>query len=95
MISQLAEIFYSFVYAHRFNGVVRLPPAVQEPMADDLIEMLSQANSSRERWDANWQVSQVLPSGQVLATRMTPCASCGQGNSSPMMGRESRRESGA
>jgi hypothetical protein len=69
LISQLAEILYSYVYAHRFDGVVQVPPAVQEPMADDLIEVLSQANESRERWDANWQVSQVLPSGQILANK--------------------------
>ena len=68
MISQLAQIFYSFVYAQRFNGVVRLAPVVQEP-ADDLTESLSQANVSRERWDPSWQVTQAFPSGQVFAQK--------------------------
>jgi hypothetical protein len=31
-----------------------------------MTEMLSQANSSHERWDRGWQVVQVAPSGQVL-----------------------------
>ena len=28
---------------------------------------LSEANATRERWDAGWQIYQLLPSGQVLA----------------------------
>lgn len=68
VIDQLAQVFYSFVYAQRFDGVVRMLPAIQDP-GGDLTEALSQANTSRERWESNWQVTQVFPSGQVLAQR--------------------------
>jgi hypothetical protein len=68
-ISRLAGVFYSFVYTQRFKDPVQLPSTSQEPVADDLIEMLSRANASRERWDANWQISQALPSGQVIAIK--------------------------
>jgi hypothetical protein len=33
----------------------------------ELTPALSEANATRERWDAGWQVYQVLPSGQVVA----------------------------
>lgn len=68
-VSRLAQVFYSLVYAQRFKDPVQLPPATPEPVADDLIELLSQANTSRERWDANWVISQTPLSGQVLATK--------------------------
>src|SRR5205085_3438317 len=34
---------------------------------ENLLPALSAANSSRERWDAGWQIYQTLPSGQILA----------------------------
>lgn len=68
VIDQLAQVLYSSVYAQRFDGVVPMPPAIQDP-GGDLTEALSQANASRERWEPNWQVTQVFPSGQVLAQR--------------------------
>ncbi|MFL6331848.1 MAG: T3SS effector HopA1 family protein [Pyrinomonadaceae bacterium] len=62
----LEQALYQHCYCRTFDGALR------EEQADlvhglDLTPALSEANTSRERWDVGWQVYQVLPSGQVLA----------------------------
>ena len=62
----LEQTLYQYCYCRAFDGALRdeQPPHVQ---GFDLTPALSEANATRERWDAGWQVYRVLPSGQVLA----------------------------
>jgi len=62
----LEQTFYQYCYCRTFDGALRdeQPLNVQ---GVDLTPSLSEANATRERWDAGWQVYQVLPSGQLLA----------------------------
>jgi len=66
LVGQLQHALYMYTYIQRFDGILSTPPMIQQP-SDDLIEVLSQANTSCERWDVGWQIVQVAPSGQVLA----------------------------
>jgi len=62
----LEQTFYQYCYCRTFDGALR----DEQPLnvaGVDLTPSLSEANVTRERWDAGWQVYQVLPSGQVLA----------------------------
>jgi hypothetical protein len=62
----LEQTLYQHCYSRAFDGALRdeRPETFQ---GVDLTPALSEANASRERWDAGWQVYQVLPSGQLLA----------------------------
>lgn len=68
LVTLLEQTLYQYCYCRTFDGALReeTPPNVQ---GIDLTPALSEVNATRERWDAGWQVSQVLPSGQVLARR--------------------------
>lgn len=68
LIAQLQQVLYTYTYQQYFDGVLRPLPAVQSP-GEDLTELLSQANASRERWVAGWQIIQVAPSGQVTVQK--------------------------
>lgn len=62
----LEQTLYQYCYCRTFDGALRdeQPLNVQ---GFDLTPALSEANATRERWDAGWQVYQILPSGQVMA----------------------------
>ncbi len=62
----LEQTLYQYCYCRTFDGALRDEPPLNVAGVD-LTPALSEANATRERWDAGWQVYQVLPSGQVLA----------------------------
>ena len=64
----LEQTLYQYCYCRAFDGALRDEPRAQVHGLD-LTPALSEANASRERWDAGWQVYQILPSGQVLASK--------------------------
>ena len=66
LVALLEQALYQHCYCRTFDGGLRdeQPLNVQ---GIDLTPALSEANSTRERWDAGWQVYQILPSGQILA----------------------------
>jgi hypothetical protein len=66
LVALLEQALYQYCYCRTFDGALReeQPDLVH---GVDLTPSLSEANATRERWDAGWQVYQVLPSGQVLA----------------------------
>jgi hypothetical protein len=68
LIAQLQQVLYAYTYQQRFDGVVRPLAAMQSP-GEDMTEALSQANASRERWFAGWQIIQVSSSNQVTAQK--------------------------
>lgn len=66
---QLQHLFYDFCYCRRFDGAVVTEQSIAQPSDTGLIEALSAANTSRERWDAGWQLAQLMPSGQIVAVK--------------------------
>ena len=65
LIWQLAQQLYLHCYCRKFDGRLRSLPQVNGG-SDDLLDALSAANTTRERWDGGWQIQQVLPAGQVV-----------------------------
>lgn len=64
----LEQALYQHCYSRHFDGGLRdeQPLNVQ---GVDLTPALSEANQTRERWDAGWQVYQIMPTGQVMAQK--------------------------
>jgi hypothetical protein len=68
LVAQLQQLLYEGCYCRPFTGAPPQPPA---PSAQNggFVEALSAGNASRERWDAGWQIRQLLPSGQVAVVK--------------------------
>jgi hypothetical protein len=62
----LQALLYQHCYCNRF-GYKLDDAGAGEPAA--FVARLSTANASRDRWQAGWQIVQVLSSGQIVATR--------------------------
>lgn len=62
----LEQTLYQHCYCRTFDGALRDEQTLNV-QGVDLTPALSEANATHERWDAGWQVYQVLPSGQVMA----------------------------
>lgn len=68
LISQMQQQLYQYCFTQKFMG--QLSEVAANPAPSDLLtQELSAANTSRERWETDWQVHNVLPSGQILAHR--------------------------
>jgi hypothetical protein len=68
LVAQLQQLLYDRCYCRRFDGGAPQPTAAATP-DPNFVEALSAANTGRERWDAGWQITQALPSGQVAAAK--------------------------
>lgn len=66
LASLLEQALYQHCYSHTFDGTLAAD-VLATALGENLAPALSEANATRERWDAGWQVYQLLPSGQVLA----------------------------
>jgi hypothetical protein len=68
LVVEMQQALYAHAYCRHFEGQVWQAIPMLEP-AGEMNEILSQANASRERWDREWQIAQVAPTGQVLAQK--------------------------
>lgn len=66
LVALLEQTLYQYCYSRTFDGALR-DASPEQLHGVDLTPALSEANATRERWDAGWQVYQMLPTGQVLA----------------------------
>lgn len=67
LIGRLQQYLYTYCYSRRFRDHPRLDVATSPD--DALVSAMAAANTSRSRWDAGWQLSGTLPSGQFLARK--------------------------
>jgi len=67
LVVNLSAQLYEFAYSRPFRG--QLPePEVPDLTADsELIDAMSAANSTRERWEDGWTINQILHHGQIVA----------------------------
>ncbi len=65
----LVTLLRDQIYQHAFVKPLRLAPAAAPPAEPGFAARLSQANASRERWEAGWSAVQLFPNGQVAAER--------------------------
>lgn len=68
LIAQLQQQLYQYCFIQKFNGYLLEELSIPVE-GDNLAQALSQANTSRERWDSGWQIYQTLPSGQIVANK--------------------------
>ncbi|HYY99248.1 MAG TPA: T3SS effector HopA1 family protein [Pyrinomonadaceae bacterium] len=68
-VATLSAYLYEYAYSRPF--VAPLPePAAQDLSTDaGLLEALSMANTTRERWEHGWTIAQVMQHGQVSAQK--------------------------
>jgi hypothetical protein len=71
LVQTLSNQLYEFAYSRPFRG--QLPEPVTRDFSTDseLVEALSAANVTRERWEHGWTIAQVLPHGQIMAQKGT------------------------
>jgi hypothetical protein len=67
LASLLQTALYLEAYARRGTAIVGGSPALATE--DNLASLLAAANASRERWVPDWRITQILPSGQIVAQR--------------------------
>ncbi|HEU4325176.1 MAG TPA: T3SS effector HopA1 family protein [Roseiflexaceae bacterium] len=66
LVAQLQQALYAHSYVQRFNGRIHTLALATGP-DENLVQSLSQANTSRERWERDWQIAQIAASGQIVA----------------------------
>src|SRR5712692_10290431 len=62
--TRLQHYLYEHCFCHRFGSSARVAVA-----AGSLLEELSRANSGQDLWDRGWQIAELLPAGQIRATK--------------------------
>ena len=68
-VEALQNVLYAACYTREFKGTIE-QAAIPANISDDgWINSLSAANSSRERWEEGWQITQFLPSGEIYAQK--------------------------
>ena len=68
LTGSLQLVLYQHCYCQRFTPAATETRRSEESV-EDLTSLLTQANSTVERWDAGWQIIQLLPSGQTVGRR--------------------------
>ena len=70
LVKLLTDILYEQCYCRKFTGSYY----ESLPVTEDNVTFqtsLSEANSTMERWDKDWIIEQVLPTGQYIAGKYT------------------------
>lgn len=67
-VSTLSTLLYEFAYSRPFRAPL---PEPERDLSIDfgLLEALSMANTTRERWEHGWTIAQVMQHGQILAQK--------------------------
>lgn len=68
-VSTLSAYFYEFAYSRPF--ISPLPELAAQDLSTDtgLLEALSMANTTRDRWEHGWTIAQILQHGQISAQK--------------------------
>jgi hypothetical protein len=68
-VATLSAYLYEYAYSHPFSD--RVPESAGHDLSIDfgLLEAMSLANTTRERWEHGWQIARVLQHGQISAQK--------------------------
>jgi hypothetical protein len=69
LVNNLSGYLYEYAYSRPFRGTAISAGAPIPPPGFDMVEAMSAANSTRERWEEGWSISQIMHHGQVMAQR--------------------------
>jgi hypothetical protein len=67
LVVNLAAQLYEFAYSRPFRGQLPEAEVLDLSVDSELMEAMSEANSTRERWEGGWTISQILHHGQIVA----------------------------
>jgi hypothetical protein len=68
-VQTLSTYLYEFAYSRPFRAQLPEPETLDFSPDLELVEKLSAANKTRERWEHGWTIAQILPHGQVKAQK--------------------------
>lgn len=69
LVMNLAAQLYEHAYSRPFRSPLAEAEALDFSPDAELIEALSVANATRERWEHGWIIGQLLPQGQIMAQK--------------------------
>jgi len=69
LIAHLAAVFYDQAYSRPFSGVWVERVREQSLTDESLVEALSQANRTKDRWEEGWSITSIFSQGQIMATK--------------------------
>jgi len=70
VVATLQNVLYGNCYVKPFDGSISdVVLDMTSGAADEWVDSLSAANSSKERWEEGWRVQSFLPTGQIYAER--------------------------
>jgi hypothetical protein len=67
-VATLSAQLYEFAYSRTFSKL-REPETYDFSTHPGLLDELSAANTTRERWEHGWKIAQILPHGQISAQK--------------------------
>jgi hypothetical protein len=67
MLAMISAHLYEFAYSRPFRGNVAETNGSGLALDSGLVEAMSAANATRERWEYGWTVEQILAHGQIVA----------------------------
>lgn len=68
-VKTLSTYLYEFAYSRPFRNEVPESRALDLSPDPELLEALSAANATRDRWEHGWSVGQIMHGGQILARK--------------------------
>jgi len=67
LVTNLSALLYEFAYSRPFRGHLPEPEARSFIIDSELVEAMSAANATRERWEHGWTIGQIMQQGQIVA----------------------------
>lgn len=71
LMNELTSWIYQHCYSTRFNGRIENDELPSTPVDVHLLNALTRANQSQERWEDGWRALQSMPNGQIIARKGT------------------------
>lgn len=68
-VATLSALLYEFAYSRPFRAPLPEPEPLDLSIDFGLLEALSMANTTRERWEHGWTIAQVMQHGQIVARK--------------------------
>lgn len=68
-VAQLQAIFYERCYVQPFKEGTQSMETAQVTHNEPLVQLLSAANDTKDAWETGWQIAEMLPTGQIRASK--------------------------
>jgi HopA1 effector protein family len=69
VVAQLQATYYERCYVQPFNDGGGSMETAQVTHNEGLVQLLSAANNTQDHWETGWQITEMLPTGQIKAAK--------------------------